>query len=222
MILVWVTGIGVASAAFTWTRLRRLADLPIRHLWLVWLALVVQLVLFEYLGRRIPLTVSDKIHLGTYVLAMAFLWLNRRLPGGWLIALGTTFNLSAIVANDGSMPANMTAWRRAGMREIPPEVFENSRALSSPRLAILGDVFYVPASWPLSNVFSIGDVLIVVGSTYLAHRWCSQPRGRELAARQAPSTLSTLVMDFDSRFRDEMIHYAVDAAPTSAGPHELV
>ena len=66
MILVWVTGIGVASAAFTWTRLRRLADLPIRHLWLVWLALVVQLVLFEYLGRRIPLTVSDKIHLGTY------------------------------------------------------------------------------------------------------------------------------------------------------------
>jgi hypothetical protein len=75
----------------------------------------------------------------------------------------------------------MTAWRRAGMREIPSDVFENSRALSSPRLAILGDVFYVPASFPLSNVFSIGDVLIVVGSTYLAHRWCSQPRGQELA-----------------------------------------
>ena len=119
------------------------------------------------------------------------------------------------------MPANMTAWRRAGMREIPPEVFENSRALSSPRLAILGDVFYVPASWPLSNVFSIGDVLIVVGSTYLAHRWCSQPRGRELAAPGAVDAVDAL-MDFDSRFRDEMIHYAVDAAPTSAGPHELV
>ena len=131
---------------------------------------------------------------------MAFLWLNRRLPGGWLITLGTTFNLSAIVANDGSMPANMTAWRRAGMREIPPEVFENSRALSSPRLAILGDVFYVPASWPLSNVFSIGDVLIVVGSTYLAHRWCSQPRGRELAAPGAVDAVDAL-MDFDSRFR---------------------
>ena len=86
MILVWVTGIGVASAAFTWTRLRRLAELPIRHLWLVWVALGVQLVLFEYLGRRIPLPVSDKIHLGTYALALAFLWLNRRLPGGWLIA----------------------------------------------------------------------------------------------------------------------------------------
>ncbi len=223
MILVWVTSIGVASAVFTWTRLRRLAELPIRHLWLIWVALGVQLVLFEYLGRRIPVPVSDKIHLGTYALALAFLWLNRRLPGGWLIAIGTSFNLAAIVANDGSMPANMTAWRRAGMREIPPEVFENSRALSSPRLAILGDVFYVPASWPLSNVFSIGDVLIVVGSTYLAHRWCSQPRGRELAAITGSSTVGgDTVMDFDSRFRDEMIHYAVDAAPTSAGPHELV
>jgi len=182
MILVVVTCIGVASAVFSSTRLRRLAELPIRNLWLVWVALGVQVVLFEYLGQRIPTPVSDKIHIGTYALALSFIWLNRRLPGGWLIALGTSFNLAAIVANDGTMPANATAWRKAGMPEFSPDVFENSRALSSPRLAILGDVFYVPGSWPLSNVFSIGDVLIVVGSTYLAHRWCSQQRGRELAA----------------------------------------
>jgi hypothetical protein len=187
MILVWVTCIGVASALFTGTRWRRLAALPIRHLWLVWVALIVQVVLFEYLGQRLAVPVSNAIHIGTYALALVFLWLNRRLPGGWLITLGTSLNLTAIVANDGSMPANMTAWRKAGLHAIPPEVFENSRALSSPRLAILGDVFYVPASWPLSNVFSIGDVLIVVGSTYLAHRWCSRPRGRELATVIGPS-----------------------------------
>lgn len=182
MILVWVTSIGVASAVFSWIRLRRLAELPIRHLWLVWLALVVQVVLFGFLGHRIPATVSGTIHLGTYALALTFLWLNRRLPGGRLISIGAASNLAAIVANNGAMPANMSAWRKAGLPEIPPEVFTNSQALSSPRLAILGDIFYVPASWPLSNVFSIGDVVIVVGSTYLAHRWCSQPRGRELAA----------------------------------------
>ena len=206
MILVWVTGFGVASALFTWNRLRRLAELPIRHLWLVWMALGVQLLLFEYFGQRIPVPVSDKIHLGTYGLALAFLWLNRHLPGGWLISLGTAFNLTAIVANDGSMPADMDAWRKAGMREIPPEVFENSRALSSPRLAFLGDIFYVPASWPLSNVFSIGDVLIVVGSTYLAHRWCSQPRRREHAA---------LVDDVDTENQTGI-------EVVSAGEHELV
>jgi hypothetical protein len=168
--------------------MRRLAELKIRHVWLIWLALVVQIVLFGFLGERIPATVSEKIHLGTYALAVACLWLNRRLPGGRLISIGTALNLTAIAVNNGAMPANTTAWRRAGLPEIPPEMFTNSRALSSPRLAFLGDVFYVPASWPLSNVFSIGDVLIVVGSTYLAHRWCSRPRGRELAAIAADST----------------------------------
>ena len=210
MILVWVTVIGVASALFTSARLRRLAELPIRHLWLVWVALGVQLVLFEYLGRRFPVSVSDTIHIGTYVLSLAFLWLNRRLPGGWLISVGAAFNLVAIVANGGSMPANATAWRRAGMPAFSPEVFENSRALSSPRLAVLGDVFYVPASWPLSNVFSIGDVLIVVGSTYLAHRWCSQPRGRELA---------TVIVQPDDTADRTHEHTSDD---TSEHTHELV
>jgi hypothetical protein len=224
VILVWVTGIGMVSALFTWTRWRRLAELPIRHLWLVWVALGVQLVLFEYLGYRIPVPVSDKIHLGTYGLALAFLWLNRRLPGGWLITLGTTCNLTAIVANDGSMPADMGAWRKAGLREIPPEVFENSRALSSPRLAFLGDIFYVPASWPLSNVFSIGDVLIVVGSTYLAHRWCSRPRGRELAALAVDASDDVTIdapidVTIDAPI-DAPIDTTIDSV--SAGAHELV
>ena len=193
MILVWVTVVGVASALFTRTRWRRLAQLPIRHLWLVWLALGVQLLLLQLLDRRVPVSVSDVIHLATYALALVFLWFNRRLPGGWLISIGAGCNTLAIVANDGSMPANMGAWRKAGLREIPPEVFENSRALSSPRLAFLGDVFYVPASWPLSNVFSIGDVIIVVGSSYLAHRWCSQRRGSELAAEPASTGAYELV-----------------------------
>ena len=122
--------------------------------------------------------------------------------------------LLAIAANNGAMPANMTAWRRAGLPEIPPEVFTNSRALASPRLAFLGDVFYVPASWPLSNVFSIGDVLIVIGSTYLAHRWCSEPRGRELAAVAGPDPIDAVEVDE----ADD------DAAGVTAstGPHELV
>lgn len=205
MILVVVTSIGVASAVFTWTRMRRLAELKIHHLWLIWLALLTQIVLFGFLGPQIPAAVSVQIHLATYALAVACLWLNRRLPGGRLISIGTALNLIAIAVNNGAMPANMTAWHRAGLPQIPPDVFTNSRALSSPRLAFLGDVFYIPASWPLSNVFSIGDVLIVIGSTYLAHRWCSQPRGRELAAVTGPGTID-----------------GVDVVVTSTSPHELV
>jgi hypothetical protein len=73
------------------------------------------------------------------------------------------------------MPASMSALERAGHAPIPEEVFKNSSALSDPRLLFLGDIFAVPAGWPLANVFSIGDVMIVVGGTYLAHRWCARP-----------------------------------------------
>ena len=76
------------------------------------------------------------------------------------------------------MPADMDAWRRAGLKPVPPGVFENSQALSDPKLGFLGDIFAIPASWPLSNVFSIGDVLIVIGGTYLAHRVCAVPTER--------------------------------------------
>jgi Family of unknown function (DUF5317) len=50
--------------------------------------------------------------------------------------------------------------------------FHNSTALADPRLAFLGDIFFIPASWPLSNVFSVGDVLIALGIVWALHRIC--------------------------------------------------
>lgn len=173
MIVVVATAVGVLSAVWSWDRVKRLAEVRLRHLWLVWAALAIQLVLFEYLAKHIPLGWTHAIHFLTYGLTVLFIGLNTRIPGATLIAAGTGANLAAITANGGTMPANMDAWARAGLREIPPEVFENSTALSNPRLAVLGDIFFVPAEWPLSNVFSIGDVLIVIGGTYFAHVWCS-------------------------------------------------
>jgi hypothetical protein len=174
MIVVVCTAVGILSALWSWPRVRRLAELRLVHLELVWIALGTQLVLFEFLARHIPMWLTDATHFLTYGLTVVFIALNRHIPGSWLIAAGTAGNLIAIAANGGTMPANMDAWRRAGLRPIPADVFENSTALSNPRLGFLGDIFAIPESWPLSNVFSIGDVLIVIGGTYLAHRWCSQ------------------------------------------------
>lgn len=171
MIVLVLTAIGVASALFSKQRLQRLAQLPLQGLWMVWLAFVSQVILFEVVGYFIPVGVTNVLHLVTYALCMAFLYRNRRIPGGWIITIGAGANLTAIVANGGTMPANAEAWRRAGLPD--PTAFENSSTNTEAHLAFLGDIFYVPASWPLSNVFSVGDILIVIGGTYLAHRWCS-------------------------------------------------
>jgi hypothetical protein len=175
MIVMVLTMIGVGSAMFSRARVRRFAGLQLDGLWLVWLAILVQVVVFEVVGQHIPLWSSNVLHLVSYALCVGFLWRNRSIPGSWIIAVGTASNLIVISVNGGTMPANAAAWQRAGLPEFDPDVFENSRALSSPRLAFLGDIFAIPAGWPLANVFSIGDVLIVVGGTYLAHRWCSTP-----------------------------------------------
>jgi hypothetical protein len=87
-----------------------------------------------------------------------------------LTALGAALNLLAITANGGVMPASPAALARAGLADDPG--FQNSTVLADPRLAFLGDVFAVPASWPLSNVFSIGDVLIAAGLAWGLHRVC--------------------------------------------------
>jgi hypothetical protein len=50
--------------------------------------------------------------------------------------------------------------------------FQSSAAVAEPRFAFLGDVFAIPASWPLGNVFSVGDVLIGAGLAWGLHRVC--------------------------------------------------
>jgi Family of unknown function (DUF5317) len=143
-------------------RLSALVELQFRRPWLLWAALALQVFLFMPGGPAWPV-----LHLVSYALAGAFAWSNRRLPYLWLICLGGLLNLAAITANGGTMPARPAAEAAAGLTGTGPA---NSSVLPHPHLAFLGDVFAIPASWPLHNVFSAGDVVLVVGAVLLIHR----------------------------------------------------
>jgi hypothetical protein len=90
-----------------------------------------------------------------YPVGALFLAANWRVPGMPLVALGGALNLLAITVNGGVMPASPSALAGAGLAVDEPG-FQNSTALAEPRLEFLGDVFFIPASWPLSNVFRSG------------------------------------------------------------------
>ena len=130
------------------------------------------------------------IHLATYALLAAFLWLNRSVPYLWLAAAGGALNLLVIGVNRGVMPADPDALATAGVEQVAGE-FTNSTALAHPHLSFLGDVFAVPASWPVSNVFSVGDVVIVLGALLALHTLCdsrlSLPRFATVARRRSPA-----------------------------------
>ena len=143
-------------------RLSALVDLEFRRAWLLWAALGLQIFLFMPGGPAWPAA-----HLASYALAGAFAWSNRRIPYLWLVCLGGLLNLTAITANGGTMPARPAAEAAAGLTGAGPA---NSAVVAHPHLAFLGDVFAIPASWPLHNVFSVGDVLLVIGAGLLIHR----------------------------------------------------
>jgi hypothetical protein len=135
-------------------------------------------------------------HVGSYLIAGGFLWANRRVPGVLLVGLGGLANGLAIAVNAGTLPADPDALARAGVAASSHGLV-NSGVLEHPRLALLGDVFAVPAEVPFANVFSVGDVLVVAGvllaalwicGTWWSTAWEPPP---ELRARPGPGGVRT-------------------------------
>ena len=169
MILLAAFAISVILVPAGGGRLQRLADISLRHGWTLPAALVLQLVATTIIpGAGEGLLTA--VHLLSYGLAAVFLFSNLRIPGLWLLTVGTGLNVIAIVANGGVMPARAGAMEAAGISMPAPGEFANSQTLAHPRFSFLGDVFAWPRPLPLHNVFSVGDVLIVAGAAIAIHR----------------------------------------------------
>lgn len=184
MLMLVVTLLGIGSVPVAGGRLAALGQVRLRHAWTIPAALAVQ-VYITTIAPNGSRGVHVAAHLGSYLLAGAFVVANRDLPFIWIIALGGTLNLLAIAANGGVMPADAHALQRAGWPSASDQ-FENSIALADPKLLFLGDVFAVPRWLPLANVFSVGDIILVLGGIVTVHRLCGS---RLVGARpNAPRT----------------------------------
>jgi Family of unknown function (DUF5317) len=173
MLLVVLALLCVLSVPLRGGRLARLSGLRLRAEWAAVGALAGQLlVLGVFAGGAAWWHALG--HVGTYGLAAWFIWANRAIPGVLLLTLGGVSNLLAIVANGGVMPTSAWAERAAGLE--PAAVFANSAVLDHPRLLWLGDVLPVPLPWGLSNVLSVGDLMIYAGLLVLLQRTCVEGR----------------------------------------------
>jgi hypothetical protein len=169
MFLVAVVVLSGLAVPLAGGRLGALVELRLRRVWAIYAALGLAV-----LGVGLPGLgdwARSLLLVAAYPVGAVFLVANRRVPGMWLVALGAALNLAAITANGGTMPASPDALAAAGLPASEPG-FANSAVVDDPRLAFLGDVFAIPASWPLSNVFSVGDVCIGAGLAWGVHRVC--------------------------------------------------
>ena len=164
-------------------RLSRLADTPIAGKGLVFAAIGLQLVAFPltFLPWTTPSELAQAIWLVSFALLIAMLVMNRRLPGLAVVAAGLTCNLVAVVANHGLMPVRAGALEAAGNHY---HVNNNSIQLGDPNLGFLIDRWAVPSWVPLGNVFSVGDVLIAIGTVIaIAAAMRAPVGGRSLLSR---------------------------------------
>ena len=124
---------------------------------------LVQAILFlpsvnAHLGGTAPW-----LYLVSSVAVLACVLRNARVPGLTIAAAGGASNLLALVANGGAMPVSPEAARLVG--HTVATSYTNTVEMADPALKILTDIIAVPAPLPFSNVYSIGDLLILAGSS---------------------------------------------------------
>jgi uncharacterized protein DUF5317 len=161
----------LATVPLAGGRVAALAELQFRAKGLLIGAIAAQVLIVSIFPDG-SATFHNTVHIATYVVVAVFVAANRRIPWVWLVALGGALNFTAILANGGVMPASPRALQGAGLA-LDPEGFVNSGAVAHPHLQFLGDVFWVPSSFPITNVFSVGDILILVGALLAMHCICA-------------------------------------------------
>ena len=156
--------------AFAGGGLPRLADLRLRWIWVLGLALAVRfaagLLRQGDIGPDLPLGAA---YVAAYGLIFVWLWGNWRVPGLQIAAVGIALNTLAVVLNGGQMPIWAAAFHAAG---FSPEALANDPfhfLLTTNSVAefvrqggIFGDVLPIPIP-VIRDVVSIGDTLLAVG-----------------------------------------------------------
>jgi hypothetical protein len=139
----------------------RLGELHLRWAPLIVLGMAVQLALFSSpIGNALG-DAAPAVYVLSNLVVLVAVAANFAIPGLVVVFAGGASNLLAIAANGGYMPVSAEAL--AAMERTTKIDYSNSALRDNVLLEPLTDIFTMPVWVPMSNVFSIGDVLIGVG-----------------------------------------------------------
>lgn len=160
---------GVAIGVLMGGSFRNLAEVQFRWWGLAFLAAGLQFVPAPSGDER---WVGAALLMASFACLVAFMALNIRLPGLWLVAVGFALNLLVIGLN-GSMPVRDSALEAAyaeGYADQRRELVRGDQTkhhLERPEddLMVLADV--IPVGAPVRQVLSVGDIVWLVGTVWV-------------------------------------------------------
>lgn len=159
--------LATVAALFRGGSLDNLASTELRWLPLLFGALIVQVAVDFADPAWLDDTGGLAVLLLTNLVVVAFLALNRHLPGMQLAALGLFLNVVVIAAN-GAMPVSESAAATVGLAdELQDPGVKHEVLDSDTKLGFLGDVIPIPV---LNKLISVGDVVLALGIGLLAYR----------------------------------------------------
>lgn len=169
-----MVGLGLAA----WNRVRYEAP-KFHHLWLVPVAFLVQRL---EQSKDYPIIMSQ-------IMFLAFIYLNRVLPGMNSLLIGAALNFAVMAANSGRMPISPeTASRlfpQENLWDYPAGTLIGAKDILLPpeqtRFEWLADRFLPPNWLPYQFAFSLGDVFIAAGAFWLLAKPTSFAKGKQIS-----------------------------------------
>ena len=184
MVLLAAILLSIIVALIRGGRLDRLAGVSFRHGWVALLALGLQVAIVYAVepGSR-P---SAWLLIGSHVLLIFVIAVNRNIPGLPIVGLGLGLNLLVMLVNGGFMPVTPEALAQAGLSHRAQGLSAGDHVLGAKdvllprdntRLWILSDIFAVPLP-VIRTVFSLGDLVLALGAFILFQRAMGAAPGR--------------------------------------------
>jgi hypothetical protein len=172
-------GVAIAIVLVTRGSLRRLLRLPIQSIWMLVVALAIQIALeFVDVPKDRIDNVGFVLLMASYALLLAFCFVNLRVPAMWIVALGIALNTVVIGLNQGMPTRDREVTTRSGRTVEQPIKRSVKHRPESNRdlLPFLGDQIVIPE--PVHEVISVGDIVLGFGIVAVCYRGSRRRRAR--------------------------------------------
>ena len=154
---------------------RKLGDAVFRIPGLLFIVFIMHLItsIMVFVGNSFFLEYQLIIYIIVYLLFFIIIFFNLNYKSFWFVLVGTILNFTAIVNNNGRMPIDKSGLEQLGMdnllNSLKSDTLYNYISLEEAVgfTEYLGKIWTTPDGYPLSQIFSLGDVFIALGVFFI-------------------------------------------------------